>query len=279
MSSLLEKFQKHKEFLVPFIGLFVLIIIFFIIILAISGGFNSNDTKTITTTTNTPTIDLSKFANIPKMNLQTGKDYFALIKTDYGNIKIDLFETGTPKTVNNFVYLANEGFYNESSFHRIISDFMIQGGGFRGNPNSAVGYTFEDELNAKMLGLNQIKVSESNNFLSGFYKPAELETAKDLTVQKFYEQQGYKYNENVSSVKFESGIIAMANAGPNTNSNQFFIVLSGISYAQKRGMDGKYTTFGKVISGQEVVDKIGNTIGRQNPNAKIKIISIEILND
>ena len=82
----------------------------------------------------------------PDMMLKDGIDYHAVIQTNYGNIDVDLFEDKTPLTVNNFVYLASTGFYDNLIFHRVIEDFMIQGGDPKGNGTGGPGYSFEDEI-------------------------------------------------------------------------------------------------------------------------------------
>lgn len=171
-----------------------------------------------------------------------------IIKTSKGNIKLELFANDAPKTVENFVKLADENFYDETKFHRVISNFMIQGGdpiskGVLGkdfvynpkeNPNSlpiagtgGPGYKFEDEIN-----------------------PISLELDEE-TIKK-YELQGYEYDYNLSSHKMEVGVLAMANSGPNTNGSQFFIVTE----RSQLHLDGLHTVFGKVIEGIEVVRNI-----------------------
>ncbi len=134
-----------------------------------------------------------------KMNIIT-------IKTNYGEIQLETYDADAPKTVQTFVALAEKGFYDNLTFHRVIKGFMIQGGDPNGNGAGGPGYQFEDELNPN---------TES-------YKA------------------GYK-----------KGVVAMANAGPNTNGSQFFIMLEDYPLANN------YTIFGKVIKGQEIVDAIG----------------------
>lgn len=125
----------------------------------------------------------------------------ATIQTNHGAIGIDLYEEDAPKTVGNFLKLAGEGFYNGVIFHRVISDFMIQGGDPTGTGAGGPGYQFEDEFNSQ---------------------------------------------------KIVRGALAMANAGPNTNGSQFFIVTTEAA----PWLDGKHTVFGKVTSGMEAVDAI-----------------------
>ena len=124
--------------------------------------------------------------------------------TNAGPITIEFFDDAAPNTVANFRKLAGDGFYDGLSFHRVISDFMIQGGCPEGTGTGGPGYTFEDE-----------------------------------------------FNEN----KVVRGALAMANAGPNTNGSQFFIVTTGAA----EWLDGKHTVFGRVSDGMEVVDAIEAT--------------------
>src|SRR5919204_1928361 len=121
--------------------------------------------------------------------------------TNHGDIVLELFDEDAPETVNNFRHLAEDGFYDGLIFHRVIPDFMIQGGCPRGDGTGDPGYKFKDEFN-------------------------------DHPIVR--------------------GTLAMANAGPNTNGSQFFIVTA----AATPWLDGKHTAFGQVTSGQDVVDAI-----------------------
>jgi len=143
-----------------------------------------------------------KWNNPPEMQIDPEKNYQALLQTDKGDIKLDLYPQHAPKTVNNFVFLAREGFYDGVSFHRVISNFMIQGGDPTGTGAGGPGYKFEDEVKGNPL-------------------------------------------------KHETGVISMANAGPNTNGSQFFI-----THSPQQHLNGNHTVFGKVTAGQEVVDAI-----------------------
>ncbi len=124
--------------------------------------------------------------------------------TNHGAIEVELFDEDAPKTVENFRKLAADGFYDGVIFHRVIKDFMIQGGDPTGTGTGGPGYTFEDE-----------------------------------------------FNDN----KVERGALAMANAGPNTNGSQFFIVTTDAA----PWLDGKHTVFGRVTAGMDVVDSIEGT--------------------
>ena len=147
----------------------------------------------------------------------------ATMKTSEGDIVLELFDEDAPKTVSNFKKLASDGFYDGLVFHRIIDDFMIQGGCPEGTGRGGPGYTFEDEINPH---------------------------------------------------KVVRGALAMANAGPNTNGSQFFIVTTEAA----PWLDGKHTVFGEVRGGQDVVDRIGTTKtdGNDRPVEPIGIVAIEL---
>src|ERR671925_640470 len=125
----------------------------------------------------------------------------AVLHTNHGAIELELYPDDAPKTVDNFVKLSRDGFYDGLIFHRVIPDFMIQGGDPTGTGSGGPGYSFEDE-----------------------------------------------FNEH----KVVRGALAMANAGPNTNGSQFFIVTADAC----PWLDGKHTVFGQVTDGIDVVDKI-----------------------
>ena len=137
----------------------------------------------------------------PEMKIDTSKTYQAVLSTTEGVITINLYADKTPITVNNFVNLSQKGFYDKTVFHRVMKDFMIQGGDPKGNGTGGPGYRFDDES------------------FEGEYK---------------------------------RGIVAMANAGPNTNGSQFFIMHKDYNLPKN------YVIFGKVIQGIDVVDKIAD---------------------
>ena len=147
----------------------------------------------------------------------------ATLHTNQGAITIDFFDDDAPKTVDNFRKLAADGFYDGLTFHRVISDFMIQGGCPQGTGTGGPGYTFEDEFNDH---------------------------------------------------KVVRGALAMANAGPNTNGSQFFIVTVDAA----PWLDGKHTVFGQVTDGMDVVDKLEGlpTDGRDRPKQPATIESLTV---
>jgi len=147
----------------------------------------------------------------------------ATLHTNHGTIEIELYDDDAPKTVDNFVKLARDGFYDGVIFHRVIPDFMIQGGDPTGTGRGGPGYTFEDEFNDH---------------------------------------------------KVERGALAMANAGPNTNGSQFFIVTADAC----PWLDGKHTVFGRVTDGMDVVNDISDvdTDGADRPRQDVVIERVEL---
>jgi cyclophilin family peptidyl-prolyl cis-trans isomerase len=147
----------------------------------------------------------------------------ATLQTNHGPIAIELFDDDAPKTVENFLKLVRDGFYDGVIFHRVIPDFMIQGGDPTGTGSGGPGYQFEDE-----------------------------------------------FNDN----KVVRGALAMANAGPNTNGSQFFIVTTEAA----SWLDGKHTVFGRVTDGMDVVDAISGleTDARDRPRDDVVIERVDV---
>jgi peptidyl-prolyl cis-trans isomerase B (cyclophilin B) len=147
----------------------------------------------------------------------------ATMQTNHGTIELELFDEDAPKTVENFKKLASDGFYDGVIFHRVIEDFMIQGGDPTGTGSGGPGYQFEDEFNEHAM---------------------------------------------------VRGSLAMANAGPNTNGSQFFIVTAEAC----PWLDGKHTVFGRVTGGWDVVEAISqlDTDGRDRPREDVRIESVAL---
>jgi len=173
--------------------------------------------------------------DIVKNNIMnTDTKISATLETTKGNIEIELYKDVAPNTVDNFVKLANEKFYDGVTFHRVIEDFMIQSGDPLSKDNDpsndgtgGPGYTFKDEINPRSLGVAE-------------------ETIGQL------QAQGYTYNFMLKSIPHTPGVISMANAGPNTNGSQFFIVTT----EDQPHLNGRHTVFGKVVNGMDVVQNI-----------------------
>jgi peptidyl-prolyl cis-trans isomerase B (cyclophilin B) len=178
-------------------------------------------------------------------------EYDVILHTSMGDIEIELDADAAPKTVTNFIALTKMGYYDGLTFHRIIADFMIQGGDPNGNGTggeSVFGTSFEDEINADSYNLHKKKLKDQ---VDGELPP-ELENA---TVKDYLQLQGYRFMDNLKSLPMKKGYIAMANSGPNTNGSQFFII------HRKEGTDwleGKHTVFGKVTDGMDILDEIAN---------------------
>ena len=166
------------------------------------------------------------YESMPEMNIDISKKYTAVIKTSMGDMSVEFFTEDAPMTVNNFINLSRDGYYDNVIFHRVISGFMIQGGDPSGTGHGEMGkypgYKFEDELN---------------------------------------NQRSY-----------EKGILAMANAGPDTNGSQFFIM--HVDYP----LPYQYTIFGFVNDGLDIIDKIASveTGDGDKPVNDVVIKTVEI---
>ena len=166
------------------------------------------------------------YDSMPEMNIDISKEYSAVIKTSMGDMSVEFFTEDAPLTVNNFINLSRDGYYDNVIFHRVISGFMIQGGDPSGTGHGEMGkfpgYKFEDELN---------------------------------------NQRSY-----------DKGILAMANAGPDTNGSQFFIM--HVDYP----LPYQYTIFGFVTEGLDVIDKIASveTGDGDKPINDVVIETIEV---
>ncbi len=184
-------------------------------------------------------------------------EYDVILHTSLGDIELELDADAAPKTVTNFIALAKMGYYDELTFHRVIPDFMIQGGDPNGNGTggeSVFGSTFEDEINAESYNLHKKDLKDQ---VDGALPP-ELE---DATVKDYLQLQGYRFMDNLKSLPMKKGAIAMANRGPNTNGSQFFIIQrdEGTDW-----LEGKHTVFGQVKDGMDILDAIANV--ERQPN-------------
>jgi peptidyl-prolyl cis-trans isomerase B (cyclophilin B) len=142
-----------------------------------------------------------RYSSAPAMTIDPNAKYTATFDLSQGQVVVELFADRAPVTVNNFVTLAQDGFYDGITFHRVIADFMIQGGDPTGTGTGGPGYKWNDEKAAL-------------------------------------------------AIKHEKGSLSMANAGPNTNGSQFFITHIATDW-----LNGKHAVFGRVVKGQDVVDK------------------------
>jgi len=206
-------------------------IIIFLLLSFCSSGVEETTEETkaqIDKTTTTIGEDMSDkiYDKQPEMNINTNSSYTAVIKTNLGDMTVEFFTDDAPITVNNFISLSKDGYYDNVIFHRVISGFMIQGGDPSGTGHGDYGkypgYKFDDELN------NQ--------------RP------------------------------YEKGILAMANAGPNTNGSQFFIM--HVDYP----LPYSYTIFGQVVDGFDIIDKIASveTDSADKPTTDVVISTVEI---
>ncbi len=248
------------------------------------------------------------------------KNPVVMMKTSMGDITIELFQDAAPETVKNFIGLAQgekeftdlktgkkikKHFYDGLKFHRVIKDFMIQGGCPLGNGQGNPGYTFKDEINGDILGLSELtaydKKTGPHPFLGirsqedfnrlimaplvkklGILSNEDFQKRKNefneklfsMSLKEAYEISGYTYSKKLKSVKPLKGHIAMANSGPDTNGSQFFINLIDTPW-----LTGKHTVFGKVIKGMGIIEKIGlvKTGTGSMPEKDIKILSVRVI--
>ena len=163
-----------------------------------------------------------QYSSPPELTIDLDTTYRAVIHTTAGDIAVDLYASAAPQTVNNWVFLANDGFYDDVIFHRTIKGFMIQGGDPTGTGRGGPGYQFRDEFHDK--------------------------------------------------TSYNRGTLAMANAGPNTNGSQFFIMHADY------GLPNAYTIFGEVTDGMDVVDAIAEapTGAQDRPNDPVTITGIDV---
>jgi len=166
-----------------------------------------------------------QWSSAPDFVIDAAGQYTAVIRTNLGDITVELLADRSPSTVNNFAFLAREGFYDGVIFHRVIQGFMIQGGDPTGTGSGGPGYRFRDELDA----------------------------SREL---------GY-----------HPGTLAMANAGPNTNGSQFFLM------HRDNPLPPAYSVFGRTIAGQEVIDAIAMTAtdARDRPLQEVRIETVDIV--
>ncbi|RIK55188.1 MAG: hypothetical protein DCC57_05730 [Chloroflexi bacterium] len=165
-----------------------------------------------------PTERNMMYEAAPDMQIDPAKYYYATLKTNRGDVRVQLFADRAPKTVNNFVFLARQGFYDNTVFHRVLDGFMAQAGDPTGSGAGGPGYEFEDEI--------------------------------------------------VPGLVFDqSGLLAMANRGPNTNGSQFFI-----TFGPTEWLNGNHTIFGKVIEGEDVLGKITRRDPQTDPNAAADVL-------
>jgi len=178
------------------------------------------------------------------------KEYYAVITTAKGPITIRFDVAATPYTVTSFITLARNGLYDGSRFHRVIKGFMAQGGILPGISNGP--YRYKNEISASALGLDKIKVKDAD-FIIPPLTPEQLETFGERSVAEYYTALGYEFDETLPSRRVVRGVIAMANAGPGTNTSQFFLVTGDQEF---KGLNGKHTVFGEVVHGMDVVDNL-----------------------
>ncbi len=242
--------------------------------------------------------------------MRNDQNSLVFMDTSEGSMIFEIYIDCAPKTSINFIDLAlgkksffdpvakkdvKRPYFDDLIFHRVIPNFMIQGGDILGNGTGGPGYQFEDEISAVALGLDKLKVGEVPSYsaeaqtlameeLNIGSGPDDFEKKKltfskklsqlqEITVEEFLKKRGYQFNNELKSVKMEKFTLAMANSGPNTNGSQFFINL-----VDNPHLNGKHTVFGKLLKGRKVLTNIIKIpINKDKPTKDVIIKKVALL--
>jgi cyclophilin family peptidyl-prolyl cis-trans isomerase len=252
-------FKENKQFWLYYLGV---VILFFFLFAILRGGFANSSAFLFDTFPFNVSADIKPFPE-SQFKIDQAKNYTAVIHTNRGDLTVQLYGQNAPNTVSNFIYLANNGFYNSLPFHRYIKGFLIQGG----SPNAQTsdpnddkfggpGYTIPDEINWDSIGLTQSR-------------------QKELTAL------GYTSNTSLKSINISKYQLVMASNGPNTAGSQFAIILAETNDPRLQDLRGKLTVFGRIIGGYVVLEDLSKletvtTPGNDPRPVKFEIDSIEI---
>ena len=251
-----------------FLGIILLFLVMFFVLRGYLGDrslfsfIEGNNPQVIVPTKLSATVSPD---NTPGFTLDISKNYSAKIKTNKGEFTIDLFEKNAPNTVNSFVFLASQNYFNNTKFHRLIPGILLQGGSSTsGNSDPAddgtggPGYVIADEINWDSLDYSEFLRAQ-------------------LT------KEGYTSATKIASVAIDKYRLAMASPGPNLNGSQYFIVLGDKGNTAVADLDGRHTVFAEVVEGKELIDTLA-AIPVDDPNSlsprpveDIVINSVEII--
>ncbi len=259
----MDIFKENREFWIYIVG-----ILFLFFILLWAGFYFLDGERSLFGRGGESSEVPATFESPPAFTIDTTDDYQAEFSTNYGNFKVDLFESGAPNNVNNFVFLAQRNYYDELKMFRIVEDLLIQGGSravldddpdndSMGNP----GYTINDEINWDSLDFPKSKRDE-------------------LSIE------GFSSDPDVASKRMEKYSLVMANAKGATNSagSQYFFVIGDDADPRLEYLRGRHTVIGEVVEGFEVLDKIREEIesieveGDQypRPSSDVIVTSVKI---
>ena len=236
------------------------------------------------------------------------KNPLVFMETSEGDMILEIYSDRAPKTAANFIDLAtgakpfrdpktdkevSRPYYDGLIFHRVIPNFMLQGGDIMGDGTGGPGYKFNDEISAKALGLDVLKVKESRFYdreaqrvamkEMNINSPAEYDKNRnrldrkmkelgEMSVEAILQKAGYQFDNALESVKMLKFTVAMANSGPNTNGSQFFINL-----VTNPHLDGKHTVFGKLLKGRKIAEKIAKIPTKNDKPTKDVVIEKVVL--
>lgn len=263
-------FKENKTFWLYIAGC---IVIFFLLFFGIRSYFSTSDinifnlsneisTPTVKPTAITLEAEDIQYEQAPDNQIDVSKDYFAVVETNLGEFELDLFEGAAANTVNNFIFLATDDYYNGTHFHRLVPNVLLQGGSrntLNNDPSDDAtggpGYTIKDEINWDKLGL----------------------TEKQRTALV---EEGYISRPGLDSRKMAKYKVAMANAGPDLNGSQFFIILAEAGDTALGDLEGRHTVFGEITSNFELIDGFNNieveNINSNSPRPTQQIIINDI---
>jgi cyclophilin family peptidyl-prolyl cis-trans isomerase len=243
--------KENKDFFLYVLGIIGLFILTLLLLDFLSPGTISNEACGLLNFKcwfKSDSEKIKTYNSSPQMVIDTNKEYKAVIKTSLGDFEVNLFKENAEKTVNNFVFLVNENYYDGVKFHRIVKGFIIQTGDRNtldsisdNDGQGGPGYTFEDEINWESLDLSNAKKQQLENL-------------------------GYLSDAGIISKHLVQWSIAMANSGPDTNGSQFFVVTGSSNDQIVKGLEGRHTVFGEVSAGFDVV-KVINNVQVDNPNS------------
>jgi len=249
-------FKENRTFWLCLLGIVVL---FFLIYSVLRAGFSGSSLAF----SGFPFNLLDPNAQIyqpAKVNLDITKDYEATISTNKGDFTIDLYEKNAPNTVTNFISLANNGYYENTSFYRLIPDLLIQGGSSltkNSNPNDDIfggpGYTILDEINWDSLDYSD-------------------------SLKNQLRQEGYNSTTKIPSYDLTHYSVAMASNGPNTAGGQFFIIIAQNNDSRLNSLKGRHTVFGRVSGGYRVFDEISQIKVKDQDTSVPRPVSEVIIN-
>jgi len=256
-------FKQQGGFWLYFFGIIIMFLVIFYIAETLMGkqpGASLFKPKAQVTAapsiTKVSSTGTAQQTSLPSTTSTVAVDYYGVIKTNKGEIKIELYEKNAPNTVSNFINLANSDYYNDTKFFKLIPGFVLQGGSKTNTNVGGPGYTIPDETNWD-----------------------SLDYEEDLRI--VLRQEGYRSIRKLASIPLDKYVLSMVGVRPNTAGSQFYVVLANKNDNRLLELRGRSTVFAKVIEGQQIIDMIGassvdNSLGYASPVEDLIIQDINI---